>query len=370
MRQSDRGAVVFVDDNPLWHSFHQVAALVRRHGYRAVRVTTAKTGRVARVVDRLLYQHAIYLSDTADFARLPELLAPFRPARLCVTDSLLDAITDDLIDRMPPHIAADLRVKRRLSDKTAAGTLAVERGALVPDQLPGSLPAAKAVQELGLPIVVKSNYGAAGSGVRIAHSVAEAEGAAAEMGAPDSFFYQRFVDGPILSYGAMMADEGIVQEMTCKGFDSASDPTNAAFGYEVIDDPAFTEIGRSICSGVATCGPIDLQAIRDDQGRHWVIDLNIRPFGGMLNYDQDRFDTAIGYLFSANLTDSRPQFRTPPVGMRVSKFPNEAEELARRGQVGPALSVYLRRSPAHVRLLRVNYLAFAVLNGITQKLAI
>lgn len=370
MRQSDRGSVVFVDDDPLWHSFHQVAALVRRHGYGTVRVTTARTGRIARLVDRLLYQHAIYLSDVAEFTRLPELLAPFRPARLCVTDSLLDHMSDDLIDRMPPEIAADLRVKRRLSDKTAAGVLAVERGALVPDQLPGYLPAPEAVQKLGLPIVVKSNYGAAGSGVRIAHSVADAERAAAEMGAAEDYFYQRFVDGPILSYGAMMTDEGIVQEMTCKGFDSASDPTNAAFGYEVIDDPAFTEVGRSVCRGVATCGPIDLQAIRDDQGRHWVIDLNIRPFGGMLNYDQDRFDTAAGYLFSANLTDSPPRHRTPPVGMRVAKFPNEAEELARQGHVGPALSVYLRRSPAHVRLLRMNYLAFAVLNGVVLKLGI
>ena len=370
MRQSQRRAVVFVDDDPLWHSFHQVAALVRRHGYQTVRVTTAKTGRLARLVDRLLYQHAIYLSDTAEFVRLPELLAPFRLAQLCVTDNLLDAITDDIIDRLPPDIAADLRVKRRLSDKTIAGALAIERGALVPDQLPGSVPAAEAVQKLGLPIVVKANYGAAGSGVSIAHTVAEAEQAAAGMGAVDGFFYQRFVAGPILSYGAMVSDEGIVQEMTCKGFDSASDPTNAAFGYEVIDDPVFTEIGRSVCGGVPTCGPIDLQAVRDIEGRHWVIDLNIRPFGGMLNYDQDRFDTAAGYLFSSNLTDSRPIHRNPPVGMRVSKFPNEAEELARRGQVGPALSVYLRRSPSHVRLLRVNYLAFAVLNGVALKLGI
>ena len=209
-----------------------------------------------------------------------------------------------------------------------------------------------------------------GRAVRIAHTVAETQQAAATMGAVDDFFYQRFVAGPILSYGAMVADEGIVQEMTCKGFDSSSNPASAAFGYEVIDDRAFTEIGRAVCRGVGTCGPIDLQAILDVEGRYWVIDLNIRPFGGMLNYDQSRFDTAAGYLYSAKLADSRPIHRTPPVGMRVSKFPNEAEELARQGRFGSAVSVYLRRSPAHVRLLRVNYLAFAVLNGIALKLGI
>jgi Carbamoyl-phosphate synthase L chain, ATP binding domain len=368
MRQSDRRAVVFVDDSPLWHSFQQVAALVRRHGYQTVRVTTARTGRVARLVDRLLYNHAIYLSDAAELARLPELLRQFRPAKLCVTDTLLDAIDDGVVDRLPADIAASLRVQRRLSDKTNAGALAVERGALVPDQLPGSVPAAEAVERLGLPIVVKANYGAAGSGVRIAHTAAEAEQAAATMGAVDDFFYQRFVAGPILSYGAMVADEGIVQEMTYRGIDSSSNPTGAPLGYEVIDDPAFAEIGRSVCLGVGTTGPINLQAIRDSEGLYWVIDLNIRPFGGMLNYDQNRIDTAAGYLYSTQLTDDRPIHRTPPPGLRISEFPIDAEELARTGRYWSALNVYLRRSPSFVRLLRVNYLAFAVLNGVAHKL--
>ena len=50
MRQASRRSVVFVDDGALWHSFRQVAALVRRHGYRTVRITTAETGRIARLV--------------------------------------------------------------------------------------------------------------------------------------------------------------------------------------------------------------------------------------------------------------------------------------------------------------------------------
>lgn len=370
MRQANERSVVFVDDGALWHSFQQVAALVRRHGYRTVRITTAETGRIARLVDRLLYNDAVYLTDPAALARLPELVEPFRPARLCVADTLLDAITDDAIDRLPLDIAAGLRVQRRLSDKTAAGALAVERGALVPDQLPGSVPAADAVEQLGLPIVVKANYGAAGSGVRIVHTVAAAEQAAAGMGAAHDFFFQRFVAGQILSYGAMVADEGIVQEMTYQGIDSSSNPTGAPLGYEVIDDPAFAEIGRSVCRSVGTRGPINLQAIRDDDGRHWVIDLNIRPFGGMLNYDQNHIDTAAGYLFSAQLAADRPVHRTPPTGMRISEFPIDAEELARNGRYGPALNVYLRRSPSFVRLLHVNYLAFAVLNGLAYKLRI
>lgn len=370
MRQSHRRAVVFVDDGPLWHSFQQVAALVRRHGYRTVRVTTAETGRIARLVDRLLYNHAVYLPDTAALARLPELLAPFHPVKVCVTDTLLDALGDDVIDRLPSGIAGSVRVQRRLSDKTAAAALAVERGALVPDQLPGSVPAAAAVEKLGLPIVVKANYGAAGSGVRIAKTVSEAEQAAAALGAADDFFYQRFVAGQIMSYGAMVADEGIVQEMTYRGIDNSSNPTGAPLAYEVIEDPAFTAIGRSVCTGVGTCGPINLQAIRDDEGRHWVIDLNIRPFGGMLNYDQKSMDTAAGYLFSAHLADGRPIHRTPPPGMRISEFPIDAEELARNGHYGPALNVYLRRSPSFVRLLHVNYLAFAILNGVAHKLHI
>jgi hypothetical protein len=370
MRQSDRRSVVFVDDGALWHSFQQVAALVRRHGYRTVRITTADTGRFARLVDRLLYNDAVYLTDAAALTRLPELIAPFRPAQLCVTDTLLDAITDEAVDRLPLDIAAALRVQRRLSDKTAAGALALERGALVPDQLPGSTPPAEAVRQLGLPIVVKANYGAAGSGVRIAHSLAEAEQAATVMGAAHDFFFQRFVAGQILSYGAMVADEGIVQEMTYQGIDSSSNLTGAPLVYEVIDDPVFAEIGRSVCRSVGTRGPINLQAIRDDDGRHWVIDLNIRPFGGMLNYDQNRIDTAVGYLFSAQLTDHRPVHRTPPTGMRISEFPIDAEELARNGQYGPALNVYLRRSPSFVRLLHVNYLAFAVLNGVALKLGV
>ncbi|GAY14657.1 hypothetical protein [Mycobacterium sp. shizuoka-1] len=370
MRQPERGAVVFVDDSPLWHSFQQVAALVRRHGYRTVRITTAQTGRIARLVDRLLYDRAVYLPEAGALQHLPELLEPFHPVKVNVVDTLLDAIPEDAIDRLTADNADSLRVQRKLSNKTTAGILVLERGALVPDQLPGSTPAGEAAEKLGLPVVLKANYGAAGSGIRIAHTVAEAAHAAEAMGSPADFFYQRFVTGPILSYGAMLADEGIVQELTYRGLASPSNPTGAPLGYEVVDEPIFTEIGRKVCLGVGLTGPINLQAIRDDEGQYWVIDLNIRPFGGMLNFDQSLIDTATGFLFCTKLCDTRPLHRTPPTGLRVSEFPIDAEQLARTGQYLSAIRLYLQRSPSYVRLLRVNYLAFALLNGVAHKLHI
>jgi carbamoylphosphate synthase large subunit len=370
MAQSTRPAVVFVDDSPLWHSFQQVAALVRRHGYHTVRVTTAPTGRVARLVDRLLYRHAIYLSDVSELTRLPELIAPLQPVKLCVTEPLLSAIDDTVLEVLPKHMATDLRVRRRLSDKVAAAELAAQCGALVPDQLPGSVPAAEAVHALGLPVVLKATYSAAGSGVQIAATLAQAEQMGQEMDAAGDFFYQRFVSGQILSYGAMVSDEGIVQEMTYRGIESSSNPTGAPLAYEVVDEPAFTDIAQSVCREVGIRGPINLQAIRDSAGRYWMIDLNIRPFGGMLNYDQNLVDTAAGFLFSSQLTDTRPRHRTAPPGMQISEFPIDAEELARTGRYGTALSLYLRRAPSFARLLRFNYLAFAVLNGVAHKLGI
>ena len=320
LKQSPHDVFVFVDDDPLWHSFHQVAALVRRNGYRAVRVTTAETGRLGRLADRLLYWRAYYLSGMSELGTLAALLEPFAVTQMYVTEPVMAHLPDRLFDDLPPTVAADLRRRMSLSNKREAARIAAERGIRVPDQLPASLVAAAvAVEKLGLPLVVKTTMGAAGSGVRIAATVDDVECAASRLGPSADVFYERYIPGQIVSYAAMMSAGDVVQEMTYEAVKSSSNPTSAPLAFEVIDDRELVEIGRKVCQGLGILGPVNMQAIRDSTGDYWVIDLNVRPYGTMLCYDQREFDTAAAYLYSTPISDIPPIRRTATPGVQDSR---------------------------------------------------
>ncbi|EHB55965.1 hypothetical protein MycrhDRAFT_3159 [Mycolicibacterium rhodesiae JS60] len=370
MRQSKRSAFVFVDDGPLWHSFHQVAALVRRRGYQTVRVTTARTGRLSRLFDRLLYDRAHYLPGVGGLAQLADVLASLDVAQIYATETVLGAIGDDVFTVLPQDLAAEMRRRTRYSDKMRAAAIATEVGVSVPEQIPGSAGSDCAIERLGLPLVVKTKMGAAGFGVRIADSPEVVKQAVAELGPVDDLYYENFIDGPVVCYAAFVAAEGIVQELTYQAVAASNDDTAAPPLYVVIDDPQLAAAGRRVCERVGIRGPINMQAIRDQNGTNWMIDLNLRPFGGMLSHDQELVDTAAAYLNAVGLTDVAPLRRKATVGAEVAEFPNDVELLARRGRYLDALRVYLRRSPKFHPLFGLNYIAFAALNGVASKLDI
>ena len=87
----------------------------------------------------------------------------------------------------------------------------------------------------------------------------------------------------------------------------------------------------------------------------------------MLSYDQSQFDTAAGYLYSVGLTEDPPVHATAPLGLQVSVFPMDAEELALTGHYWAALSLRAPH-PSSVKYSGVRYLAFAMFSGVAFKL--
>ena len=361
-------AVVFVDDCSQWHSFQQVAAVVRRHGYQTIRVTTAPTGPMTRALDNLLYNDTLYLGGGPNWAALAELLKSVTVAEMYATETALAAMPDFVYDVLPQTVARELRVRRKFSNKTQAALLARKQGVRIPEQVPGTAPAHEVVQLLDLPVVVKNKTGAAGAGVRIAHTLVEIESIAPAFEDAGDFYFERFIAGDVMSYAAMVDAHGTVQELTYRGATPPLNPTGSPTAYEVVEDRDLRSLGRKMSEGLGISGAINVQAICDQGGNHWMIDLNLRPFGGMLSYDQSQFDTAAGYLYSVGLSSDSPAHATAPVGLRVSVFPMDAEELALTGHYWAALRQFTRTAPSFRAVFGVGYLAFAMFSGLAFKL--
>lgn len=363
-----RAAVVFVDHCSQWHSFQQVAAVVRRLGYRTIRVTTAPTGPMTRALDKLLYDDTLYLGGEPDWEALAELLGSITVAEMYATEATLAAMPDFVYDALPRAVARDLRVRRTFSDKTRAAILARKQGVRIPEQVPGSVPPHEVTRSLGLPVVLKNKTGAAGAGVRIVHTPAEVETIAATFEDPGDFYFERFIAGDLMSYAAMVDADGTVQELTYRGAAPPLHPTGSPTAYEVVEDRALLTLGRAMSEGIGISGAVNVQAIRDHAGNHWMIDLNLRPFGGMLSYDQSQFDTATGYLYSVGLTEDPPVHATAPPGLQVSVFPMDAEELALTGRYWAAMRHFARTAPTFRDVFGVRYLVFAMFSGAAFKL--
>lgn len=356
------GVFVFLDHDSFWHSFHQVAALVRRNGIQSIRITTAETGRLERLAQSLLYARCYYLPDIAEWEHLPKLLEPFTVSQVFLTEPMMVGLPDRLYDSFPPAVADDVRRRVRFSDKARAASFAAALGVDTPEQLPAcAVTPTAAAERLGLPLVVKANLGASGAGVVIARTVADIERAVAALDLGRGCFFERYVAGQIVSYAGAVLQGQIVQDMTYRAVKFPTDPTCAPLAFEVVADEALLGAGRVLCQALNLNGPINLQSIRDATGRHWLIDLNLRPYGPMLSFEQDKVDTAAAFLYATGISSTCPRQRTAVPGTRVEAFPYDAETLMRCGQPWRAVGLYLRRSSTFCRTLGAKYVLYVFL---------
>lgn len=367
----NRPTFVLIDDDPLWHSFHQTAAVLRRSGCRTIRATVAPSRPIRRALDRLIYDERVDVTDAGDMSPLVARLTGYDVANIFAVESILAEAEVDAFDEVSGQVGDEWRKRKRYCDKAEVARLAAELGVRAPEQLPvAEHSVEEAIAVLGLPLVLKVKIGAAGAGVRIAANESEVRSALQELGDPSTLVYERFVTGPIVAFNAMVGDHGVVQETVRRGVASSDAPTQASLTSEVVDDEPMREIGRVLCAAVGLRGPIDIQAVLDAEGRHWVIDLNARPYGNMFSWDQREFDTGAAFLASMNLSKEPPRHVVAEVGTRVQQFPNDVENQARSGAYGNAIRTFLTRSPRFVGHLGPRYLAYVLLAAIADKLGI
>lgn len=368
-RTQKRAVVLF--HHARFNSMEQLAVVARRGGATTVLVTCAPTGRLGRLSDCLLYRKRIYLSAPSEMASVAKCLSTLPVADVQATEDMAKAIPDAILAVLPHAIAADVRLRRYYSDKSAMAHLASAHGVRVPRQIPvASVQPEKAIAELGLPLVVKNRVGASGRGVVVASTEAEVREAIAVLGPPEMQYYERYIRGRLTAYSAIVSANGILQEATCQSVRQSSDPTFPPIGHEVIEDSELTGIGRIVCAAAGLRGPINMQTVKDDDGNHWLIDVNLRPFGTMLAFDQTVLDTAAAYLLAIGLTEDSVMHRSPPIGCRVTLFPDDAEELVKAGRRAASIWCYVRRSASFWSMFGLRYPTFFVLSRLARKVGI
>lgn len=337
--------------------FDQLAAALRRRGYRVVRLVVTPPSPRARRVERILYDRVVRLDDLLagrDGPRLDE-----RTVDLQWSETMSQAMPDAALDRFPVELAARLRERRDLSNKRyVAGRLAAH-GIPVAEHLGATeVSDAEAVARLGLPLVVKSDIGAAASGVRFAHTEAEIARAVGELDVTrESVFFQPLLAAEVRNYGAVIAPDGTPSEDLVVRQHGQVDGHRP--GREVVDDPELLAYGRAVCAALGVTGPVDLEAIRDEAGRPLLIDLNARAWGSMMSMRTvgPAFDAH--YLAALGLAE-RAEASHPVTGDRFEVFPDEVELLVGQGRRAAALARLAARLPRFVRWLGVRYPAHLV----------
>lgn len=346
---SGRPAVVIVDDTGCEY-FHQLACTLRRRGFTTIKLQGGAPGPsrfgqriLRRWRDHLMYDVHISRSEVA--GSLQEALGANRILDVLASETTLATIAPTApilseIERyglafaaLPPH---------RLIDKFEVNAILERAGVRIPPQVRAdAVSAEQAAEILGLPLIVKAAVGAAGAGVRIANSLAEVERAVSELVGGDRgrAFYQKYIDGEMVMYGAVSGEDGplferglVVQEVQWRLGPSAR--------IRLFDDADLLSAGRLAVSALGCRGCAEIGFLRDANGALWHVDANCRPWGNMISLLSIGIDFTEAYMA---LLLGRPH-RSPPAAQPggapedVSVLPFALCQAASSGSVRQAWS--------------------------------
>jgi hypothetical protein len=204
-------------------------------------------------------------------------------------------------------------------------------------------------------MVLKRRVGCGGDSVSIAHTVASATDAAAHWdGDDDSHYYEAYVDGEKLNYAAAVSSRGIEQELTYR-VSRWVQPVGTATEIETIDDPDLVALGRRAIEASGCTGLMNLDVIRDDDGRCWLIDFNARAFGGGANFLTVGLDVSEGYLAALGHRAEPPARRSVAAASRIDVFPTSLRDPRNKGSMLRMAGAFLGESMPNLRALGARY---------------
>lgn len=315
----------------------QVAASIRRRG-AAVGWVGMPYGPHLRARARLFCDQ---VDSAYDAATLATVLRGWGLPRIVdiVTNELSMPEVATAVDRLsseglPAQVVADVERRSALTDKFTMRARLAAAGVLVPAAYDArTTPAATAARELGLPLMVKGHHGYAGSSVRLARTVAEAQRYADGLLAGDEVYYEQRVAGEECSVVLSYRPEGLVQVGSYRSHKSPRDPLGFATAVDPLDRPALEKVGRQVAEAVGGRGLLNLNALTDRDGDVWVIDVNLRPWHTVVALRATGTDFAAGYLYALGLGPPPGEPTRLPAGGQVTGFPREGAELIRRHPV-------------------------------------
>ena len=326
MRNRDRRVVVFLSDE-LWHCFNQLAAGLVRAGIEPVRVVTgrARRGRFTRFVEWAIYRGVIDLDAPGGLDDFRRLVESGRVVDVQVNEVLLAQLglrseVADLVAR-----ASGVPVERRAGwiDKVVLAGNVCTVGAAVPEwYLANVITPAQAAARLGFPLVVKRRIGTGGRDVRIVRDHAALDRAMTELGDDlTEVFFQAFVEGQLVGYGAVTSGPDVIAEFTAVETKGHTNPLGPSTIVCTTDDVAVAAIGRRIVSALGCDGLVSLEFLADANGLLWLIDLSPRAWGCFCSFGGAGLDFVDAYVVGLSRPAAVAETRRPEPGRELRVTP-------------------------------------------------
>jgi hypothetical protein len=350
------GVIVFV--GPGLTSFEQLAACAGRLG-----VETGWIGypysRARRWRTRLFVPHVSTAHDRQTLATELRRFGADRIIDIQASEYVLgDVVAAAREAQVAPSVLEALEHRLALSDKLNMSRLLTEHGVPVPAVLDAALVSAQeAVDRLGLPLVVKGRVANGGSSVHIVFSASEAAAALQTVQVHGGGIYEMHLEGESLSYGASFGPEGrLLNEaayLTRRvGHEEHLPPDRIV----VVDDAATLSSGRAVVAALGGSGLVNVNVIKDSDGRACVHDVNLRPWGTLMALRGAGVDFAGDYLAILGLAAASSPEATLAVGEQFDVFPAAALGIAETDLLA-ALSLLVVQSRQYADWTGVRYVA-------------
>ncbi len=345
--------VLFVDDRS-WGCFFQLEAGLRRMGFRTVRVTTAE---VTRSASALCFDRTVRVSSADELCHLPEMLAGEDVIDVQVVESLAVA-TFGALASMPgsPHRATWAR-RRAAVDKLYVSDALHRAGIHTPETVPAYLTSAEYVADvLGLPVVHKPRCGSGGAEVSIVRTMEELRAVLAGEGGTEQFFFERFVDGDPLQFSGVIAGGRALLSATYRTTGRRCD-MGPASAIRCIEDEALHRTGELAARTLGVDGLVNVNVIRDADGRDWVHDVNPRVWGSCCAFRSASLDFHRAYAAYLRGRAPKEMRRRAPAGCELEVFPAALETWTAEGHRF-ALMPFARGVWPYLRWLGPRYAAY------------
>jgi len=284
--------VLFVDDG-CWDSFFLLAAGIKRAGIRTVRITNSPRTRGAAL---LLFDRTMHFEDGADLIGLAEMLEGEHIVDVQMTEGVAAALGQGILAMPETRHTREWFRRVAVMDKLFVEERLREVGLFAPAVLHGpDLDASQIIEHLGLPVVHKTRTGSGGEGVSIITSRRELESHLTGGHHSDETFFEQYVEGRQLQFGGIFGfgDSDVAVTFETLERREALAPASQ---IRLVDEQSFAATGHKVVRALGLTGILNINAIRDAEGRDWIHDVNPRAFGSFMGLRPAGVDLLRAYI--------------------------------------------------------------------------
>jgi hypothetical protein len=285
-------SVLFVDDG-CWDSFFLLAAGIKKAGIRTVRITNTPRTRGAAL---LLFDRTVHFEDPADLRDLAQILEGEHVVDVQMTESVAAALGQGILKLPETRHTREWFRRVAVMDKLFVEERLREIGLFAPPVLHGpDLEASEIIERLGLPVVHKTRTGSGGEGVSILTSRQQVEALLHEGHHSDETFFERYIEGRHLQFGGIFGfgeRDAVVTFETLQRRGALA----PASRIRLVEEQGFAATGRKVVNALGLTGIMNINAIRDTEGRDWIHDVNPRAFGSFMGFRPAGVDLLAVYV--------------------------------------------------------------------------